>query len=105
MAESEIIYRDFWDVPRIFIVRHGNEYCLFDCKFNESIEDYESTYQVYLVPKLSPDELNGSWDSLTEKALDHLGAVPVKDVVFDETRRKRIDTRIIDGLRERSAVG
>lgn len=96
--ESEIIYRDFWDVPRIFLVQyHGRQY-LFDCRFDESIEDYEEMYQVYVLPELKEDELNGSWKDIAKKAESYLGEVPVSEVKFDPTKRYRIDTSIINEL-------
>ena len=100
LGESEIIYRDFWDVPRIFIVRHRDRQYLFDCSFNESVEDFEGKYRVYILPALSEGELNGSWECLAERAESYLGEVPVESVIFDPSRRRAIDTRIIDELKD-----
>ena len=100
LGESEILYRDFWDVPRIFIVRHHGEQYLFDCAFNGSAEDFEGTYRIYALPLLSEGELSGSWKGLAERAEKYLGEVPVKSVAFDPSRRRSIDTRIIDELKD-----
>ncbi len=99
LGESEIIYRDFWDVPRIFIVRHRGQQYLFDCSFNESVEDFEETYRVYTLPDLLEGELSGSWEGLAGRAESYLGEVLVERVNFDSSRRLSIDTRIIDELR------
>ena len=99
LDESEIIYRDFWDVPRIFVVRHHGRQYLFDCRFNESAEDCEAAYRVYTLPDLPESELNGSWEGLAERAESYLGEVAVESVIFDPSRRRTIDTRILDELK------
>jgi len=43
-------YRDFWDIPRIFLVEYGNSLFLFDCEFDEQKEDYGNVFHVYLMP-------------------------------------------------------
>lgn len=101
LSESEIIYRDFWDVPRLFIVLHLGRHYLFDCPFNSSVEDFEQTYHVYTFPDLPEGELGGSWEGLAEKAEDYLGEVPVTGVQFDPSKRRIIDTSIIDELRDK----
>ena len=98
LGESEIIYRDFWDWPRIFIVRHGGRDYLFDCIFNDVSEDFENTFDVYSLPDLTNETLVGSWEHLSTKATSYLGKVPVHDVVFDASKRRSIDTSIIDVL-------
>ena len=105
LGESEIIYRDFWDVPRIFVVRHRGRQYLFDCRFNGSAEDFEAAYRVYAVPDLPESELNGSWEGLAEKAESYLGEAPVESVTFDPSRRRTIDTRIIDKLKDNVGGG
>jgi hypothetical protein len=97
---AEIIYRDFWDVPRIFIARHDDKQYLFDCKFNQSADDYEQTYQVYILSELAEDELDGSWEDLSEKAEIRIGEVLVSSVVFDPTRRRAIDPVVIDEVED-----
>jgi len=98
LRESEIIYRDFWDWPRIFIARHNDHYYLFDCSFNQSQDDYDETYDVFSLPDLPDDALTGSWNHLRAKTISLLGKVPVSEVVFDPSRRRSIDTSIIDYL-------
>ena len=99
LGESEIIYRDFWDVPRIFVVRHRGRPYLFDCRFDESAEDFEAAYRVYTLPDLPERELSGTWAGLAGKAESYLGEVPVESVTFDPSRRRTIDTSIIDELK------
>jgi hypothetical protein len=97
-AESEIIYRDFWDIPRLFIVRHLGRQYLFDCRFNESTEDFDEMYRLYVLPELPESELRGSWVDLAERAESYLGEIPTSAVKFDASRRRSIDPGIIDEL-------
>ena len=73
---------------------------LFDCKFNQTADDYENMYQVYELPELTEDELIGSWEDLSQKADVHLGEVLVSSVVFDPTKRRAIDPAIMDEVED-----
>lgn len=83
-------YRDFWDVPRIFLALKDDYLLLFDCKFNEEKDDYEEEYKVFIMPELSNDEISGSWHQLSEKAIKCLGKIFVNEVKFDGSKRKFI---------------
>ena len=95
---AEIIYREFYDVPRIFVVRYQDKQYLFDCRFDESIDEYPDVYEVYVLPNLDHHELERSWDCLYERAQEHLGKVLVRSVVFDESRRRAIEPQVIEEL-------
>jgi hypothetical protein len=71
---------------------------LFDCEFDESIDDYSETYKVYVLPDISDDGLRGSWEHLSEKSTQFLGLLPVRGVVFDPSMRREVETQIIDAL-------
>lgn len=98
MSWSKIRYRDFHDVPRIFITSHNRELYLFDSPFDEERDDYSDRYQVHQLPATSEDELRGSWEHLPERAAIALGAVPVAEVRFDTTKRDSIDTAVLEEL-------
>jgi hypothetical protein len=95
---APILYRGFWDVPRVFLVNWRDQTILFDCLFDESIEDYPDFYRVFIVPSFTAEELAGSWADLYEKAIKEIGVVPVQKVVFDPTRRKSIDATLLNEL-------
>ncbi len=95
---TPITYRDFWDVPRIFVARRRGAVFLFDCAFDEQTEDYPNFYRVYLLPDLRDENLTGSWDKLHLKAHRSLGEVPVSAVHFDATRRRAVDSSLLDAL-------
>ncbi len=93
-----IRYRDFWDVPRIFLVRLEVQLILFDCRFDDEKEDYPDRYQVYLLPALTDNDLAGSWETLPERASHHVAEVAVSEVRFDPTGRQSIDGSILEKL-------
>ena len=66
-------YRDFWDVPRMFLVDSDGRSMLFDCAFDEEREDFGDQYRVYLMPPLSNGELEGSWADLPKRAHSFVG--------------------------------
>ena len=86
---ASIRYRDFYDVPRAFVVeKDGNRY-FFTSEFDEAGDEYSDTYRVY---RLTPDALlaEGAWDAPSMGGA-LVGEVPVSSVRFDETRRKAVD--------------
>src|SRR5438270_8446037 len=84
-------YRDFWDVPRVFLVELDGRLVLFDCAFEEETEDYSDHYRVYLMPPVSDRELDGSWAELPARAIRSLGTVPVGIIRFDATKRAFVE--------------
>lgn|SRR5438046_1164081 len=93
-----IQYRDFYDVPRIFLVNHRGTLYLFDCPFDQDLDEYPDIYRVFVLPSDPCSDLSGSWDDLASRATAYLGEVPVKSVQFDSTRRREIETDVIDEL-------
>lgn len=91
-------YRDFWDIPRIFLVSKDETNFLFDCRYNEDKEDYDTVYKVFIMPELSTEEISHSWFRLSEKSAKYLGDVPTAEITFDETRRRFIDDEVISKL-------
>ena len=100
-----IRYREVWDVPRIFVVSYGSSFLLFDCPFDEAVEDYPNRYHVYLMPPLTEEDLAGSWGHLAGRAIEHLADVPIAHVQFDPTKRQSIDAGLLDELISRKAAG
>lgn len=91
-------YRDFWDQPRILYASDGERAFLFDCPFDERLDAYPETYNVYLMPHLDPSELSGSWVGLEQRALRLLGAVRLSPAVLDPSRRAQIDLDVLSQL-------
>ena len=83
-------YREFYDVPRSIVVTLGiGERLLLESRFDETMDEYDGDYAVYLLP--DGVELSGSWDDLSRKAVRTLGRVPVPAIRFDQTKRREID--------------
>lgn len=101
---ATIRYMGFWDVPRVFLVRNEGDLYLFDCPFNERLEDDEDNYQVYLMPEIPDDELPKDWTTLKNRAIRRLGEVPVEAVKFDETRKREVDLSILNRLAPDAAL-
>jgi hypothetical protein len=102
---TPIKYLGFYDVPRNFIVRYANETLLFDCPFDEALDDYPDEYQVYVLPPMKVEELPKDWTALPPRALAYLGKVPLDRVLFDPSKRKSIDSAILEELIARKAAG
>ncbi len=57
-----ITYRDFYDVPRAFVVAARGDWLFFDCPFDAAADEYRSDYAVYVLPGPPPAE--GSWSGV-----------------------------------------
>ena len=99
-----ISYGEFYDVPRIFIASYEGQQYLFDCPFDDDLDDYPSSYRVYLLPALVDANLKNSWEHLPKLAKRFLGTVAVSQVQFDPTKRNSINSTIISELIETPAV-
>ena len=90
-----IVYRDFHDVPRIFIASLDQQRFLFDCPFDRAMNEYSAAYEVYSLKDdfVAPD---GSWDALVGEATEHLGSVSVTSVQFDPTARRCIRRNLLE---------
>jgi hypothetical protein len=98
-----IQYRGFWDVPRIFLVRREGVLLLFESAFRVELDDYSDSYRVYVLPDLKDSELPADWTQLAERASRFLGEIPIKDVRFDDTLRKQIESGVVDLLIRQAA--
>jgi len=103
-GRAGIQYRGYWDFPRIFITRYKGQTFLFDCAFDEALDDYPDVFKVFLMPELSDKELPDDWTTLKNKAIRFLGEAPTNHVRFDETRRESIDAGILEEFRARLAA-
>lgn len=100
-----IKYLGYYDVPRNFIVRYRGNTLLFDCAFDETLDDYWEYYKVYVLPPLRDEELPKDWTTLPARATGYLGQVPIGRVQFDPSRRKSIDSAVLDELLAHQPAG
>ena len=90
-----IQYRGFSDVPRIFLARHRGRLFLFDCAFDDALEDYPDDFRAYELPIDADADLPKDWTTLAQRAIRTLGTVPVAAVAFDPSRRQSIDAAVL----------
>jgi len=86
-----IKYREFYDIPRLFIVRYCENTFLFVCEFDEYIDDYSNQYNIYKLKQIDNEIMNGDWNTLYNKHIKILGNAYVNEICFDETKRKGIE--------------
>lgn len=91
---EKIEYQEFWDIPRLFIVRYKNKFFLFNCKFDEEKDDYPDTYKVYLLKESDVDSKN--WEEKISSDTPFLGELKTGDIRFDTTKRKEMDVDILN---------
>ncbi|MGQ0641015.1 MAG: hypothetical protein ACT4P6_09650 [Gemmatimonadaceae bacterium] len=91
MVWLPIRYREFYDVPRAFVVGHRGAQLYFLCAFDEESDEYPEVFRVYRLPDDAVASVeHESWMGL-EEAGTFIGEVPVGRVRFDETRRAAIE--------------
>lgn len=98
MSWAPIQFRDFYDVPRMFTVTLGGVIYLFDCPFDDEIDDYPDSYEVYRLRAGHPlpDWISTMGHSLLayvaakDPGLHRVGSMPASLVTFDPTRRQSI---------------
>ena len=95
---TPIQYRDFYDVPRMFLARTHETIYLFDCRFDAAKDVYEDTDEVFSMPELAEEDLRGSWETLSARATRSLGKVLVSEVEFDSTRRAEVNLELLQKL-------
>ena len=91
-----IIYREFYDIPRVFLVDYRGGSFFFDCPFDDSLDDYPDIFIVYRLPNNLRDQVESlSWTDLSN-SLEKIGFVSVDKVEFDVTKRGFVADRIFE---------
>ena len=91
-----IQYREFYDVPRMFVAEYMGRTYLFDGSFDDTLDEYPSEYAVCVLPRQDSSQLSGSWENLRQQALFECGKVRVSDVIFDVSRRAAVNSTVFD---------
>ena len=84
---SVIGYRDFWDVPRMMVARHGDETFLFHSRFDEELDDLIDHYKVWRMPSLTEEDLQDSWERLEMRALERMLDIGLRELPFPFVQR------------------
>jgi hypothetical protein len=100
MAEmTPFQYREMFDVPRWITLRYRKKLLLLQSAFDEGLDDYPTSYSVYVLLDSVEDSLRGaSWLFLDSVSMTHIGEIPIVAVAFDPSRRKQLDASCLDGL-------
>jgi hypothetical protein len=93
-----MVYRGFYDIPRMVAVTLGETTYLLHCPFDESLDDYSPYFDVYQLPAGLEDlQREPAWDELPRMGR-RVGRVPVDKVEFDSSRRETISASFLDHL-------
>lgn len=93
MTETPILwYRDFHDVPRLFCIRTRDGYVLFDCAFDDKLDEYAATYEV---TSIEGSELDPDTVIARASATPPIATIAVELVRFDDTKRRAADVRAL----------
>jgi hypothetical protein len=93
-----VAYRDFCDVPRIFLIVVDKRTILLDCPFDERLDEYPDEYAVYELRDFHLDALPRDWTELSRQGADYKGRVQARNVIFDASKRKQIKCAELRGL-------
>jgi hypothetical protein len=91
-------YGDFYDVPHCIVVEREGVLYVFDCPFDDELDDYGADYDLLRLPD-SARHLAATRFAPWERVLrlgHRVGSVPVAAVRFDDTRRRAIDDSVFD---------
>lgn len=101
-----IEYREFYDIPRMFVVPFAGMRFLFDGSFDSELDDYPADYKVYELPPNADVPHEGSWAELPRQGR-RVRSIPTAQVRFDPTRRESIESdvleRVVEAARRRVA--
>ena len=94
-----IAYRDFYDVPRIFVVRRDGEVLIFDGLFDDGLDDYPDVYAVRRAAGAGAKLASVLAAACANRAIgESIGSIPVIDVEFDPTKRRSITEETLDRI-------
>lgn len=99
MSSAAIVaYRDFYDRPRAFVLNIPTGGLLFfDCRFDESLDDYPSSYRVFAL-KGPLAELPVDWRHINFCEQLFVAEMPCAEIRFDISRRHEATIANLDAL-------
>lgn len=83
-------YSGFYDFPLGIIATHLGRTYLLERTFDEDLDEYEDFFRVYDITEISPREREQIWKRLDDVSEKLLCTIPIKELSFDESRRKWI---------------
>jgi len=83
----------------LILLKYRDHLFLLASYFDEEKDDYDDNYSIDILPSWVEQKIAElSWKVL-EEDIDgrrQLGEIPVKDVVFDQTKRRTLDPTFLD---------
>jgi hypothetical protein len=92
-------YVDFYDVPRLILLKYRDHLFLLASYFDEEKDDYDDKYSVDILPPWVEQKIGESNWRVLEGGIEgrrQIGEIPVKDIVFDQTKRRALDPTFLD---------
>ena len=88
-------YGDFYDVPRLIVLKYKGQVIMLGSYFDEQRDEYEDSYSIYLLPSSIEGEIT---KSLYEGDVDAklIGSVPIRNVIFDATKRRALNPTFLE---------
>lgn len=95
-------YGEFYDVPRLIVLKYKGHLFMLGSYFNEEEDEYDDFYRIILLPSSIEETLSNSWEILFQDVgAKMIGRVPVKNVIFDPTKRKALNPHFLDDCMEK----
>jgi hypothetical protein len=92
-----ISYGEFWDVPRMILVRVVDRLFFLDCNFDVTLDEYPDHYIVYELPANHYGFLEGDWSQLPSSAIE-IGRLGLDQIEFDPTKREAIRSSELESM-------
>jgi len=93
-----IRYREFYDIPRVFIVDWNGAIYLFESPFDNDRDEYQPNYSAYRLGEDLRERFDDvSWTDLAILG-EPLGSVDTGLVEFDPTRRELVNASVFEHL-------
>lgn len=96
-----ISYGEFWDLPRMLLVRVDDRLLFLDCEFDATLDEYPDHYIVYELPADHYGFHEGDWSELPSSAIE-IGRLGLDQVEFDSTKREALKSSELESLVKRT---
>ena len=98
--QQAIKYFSFWDVPRTFAFEQGGKVYLLTSEFDDDLDEYPDDYEVFIISGIGNLSAVSDWKSIERLHKTRVGKVPVAAVHFDESRRKFVDSSLLNSIQQ-----
>lgn len=79
-------------MPRTIWFRYRGSVLLLQSAFDEALDEYPDEYCVYKLPvEIAVDVDDVRWDLFEKTPITMLGTIPVREVLFDTTKRQSLE--------------